>query len=131
MTQLHFKVLLCYLLVSILFFYRKELHSVNPAVTHCLILFQVLKTRLALAKTGQYKGIVDAGTVILQKEGVRSFYRGLLPSLVGIIPYAGIDLAVYEAGGSCCFCCTPLNTGNPVDRDGLTKGLVSRHKGTG
>ncbi|KAJ0053084.1 hypothetical protein Pint_01307 [Pistacia integerrima] len=29
-------------------------------------------------------------------EGPRAFYKGLVPSLLGIIPYAGIDLAVYE-----------------------------------
>lgn len=29
-------------------------------------------------------------------EGLRSFYRGYLPNLLGIIPYAGVDLAVYE-----------------------------------
>ncbi|XP_057866389.2 calcium-dependent mitochondrial ATP-magnesium/phosphate carrier protein 2 isoform X1 [Cryptomeria japonica] len=29
-------------------------------------------------------------------EGPRAFYRGLLPSILGIIPYAGIDLAAYE-----------------------------------
>lgn len=57
---------------------------------------EVLKTRLALRKTGQYKGLVDAAYVIFTTEGIRSFYRGLFPSLLGIIPYAGIDLAVYE-----------------------------------
>ncbi|XP_031558528.1 calcium-binding mitochondrial carrier protein SCaMC-2-like [Actinia tenebrosa] len=57
---------------------------------------EVLKTRLALRKTGQYRGLVHAASVIYQKEGLRSFYRGLFPSLLGIIPYAGIDLAVYE-----------------------------------
>ena len=56
----------------------------------------MLKTRLALRKTGQYRGLVHAAVVIYQKEGPRSFYRGLFPSLLGIIPYAGIDLAVYE-----------------------------------
>ncbi|XP_062091489.1 calcium-dependent mitochondrial ATP-magnesium/phosphate carrier protein 2 [Humulus lupulus] len=30
------------------------------------------------------------------QEGPRAFYKGLLPSLLGIIPYAGIDLAAYE-----------------------------------
>uniref|UniRef100_A0A7C9DNK9 EF-hand domain-containing protein n=1 Tax=Opuntia streptacantha TaxID=393608 RepID=A0A7C9DNK9_OPUST len=30
------------------------------------------------------------------KEGARAFYKGLYPSLLGIIPYAGIDLAAYE-----------------------------------
>ncbi|CAN1317901.1 Calcium-dependent mitochondrial ATP-magnesium/phosphate carrier protein 2 [Linum perenne] len=29
-------------------------------------------------------------------EGPRAFYKGLVPSLLGIIPYAGIDLAAYE-----------------------------------
>jgi solute carrier family 25 phosphate transporter 23/24/25/41 len=57
---------------------------------------EVLKTRLALRKTGQYSGIVDAAKKILATEGVRSFYRGYIPNMLGIIPYAGIDLAVYE-----------------------------------
>lgn len=34
--------------------------------------------------------------MIFKTEGIRSFYRGLFPSLLGIIPYAGIDLAIYE-----------------------------------
>ena len=57
---------------------------------------QVLKTRLALGKTGQYHGMYDCARQILKREGLRGLYRGLTPSLVGIIPYAGIDLAVYE-----------------------------------
>ena len=57
---------------------------------------QVLKTRLALATTGQYHGIADCFRQIVRNEGVTGLYRGLTPSLVGIIPYAGIDLAVYE-----------------------------------
>ncbi|KAF9403758.1 hypothetical protein BGZ94_004527 [Podila epigama] len=31
-----------------------------------------------------------------QKAGIRGFYRGLGPSLVGIFPYAAIDLSVFE-----------------------------------
>lgn len=30
------------------------------------------------------------------QEGPRAFYKGLVPSLLGIIPFAGIDLAAYE-----------------------------------
>lgn len=33
---------------------------------------------------------------IYSREGLRSFYRGYVPNMLGIIPYAGIDLAVYE-----------------------------------
>lgn len=57
---------------------------------------EVLKTRLALRKTGQYKGIVDAAIKIYTNEGISSFYRGYVPNILGIVPYAGIDLAVYE-----------------------------------
>lgn len=27
-----------------------------------------------------------------------AFYKGYVPNMLGIIPYAGIDLAVYEVG---------------------------------
>ncbi|XP_067340765.1 calcium-binding mitochondrial carrier protein SCaMC-2-B isoform X2 [Channa argus] len=57
---------------------------------------EVLKTRLALRKTGQYSGILDCAKQIFQKEGVAAFYKGYIPNMLGIIPYAGIDLAVYE-----------------------------------
>ncbi|XP_042858342.1 calcium-binding mitochondrial carrier protein SCaMC-3-like isoform X1 [Penaeus japonicus] len=57
---------------------------------------EVLKTRLALRKTGQYKSIADAAVKIYKQEGLRSFYRGYIPNILGIIPYAGIDLAIYE-----------------------------------
>ena len=55
-----------------------------------------MKTRLTLRKTGQYTGMFDCAKKILQKEGVKAFYKGYLPNILGIIPYAGIDLAVYE-----------------------------------
>uniref|UniRef100_A0A8D0MGP8 Mitochondrial adenyl nucleotide antiporter SLC25A23 n=1 Tax=Sus scrofa TaxID=9823 RepID=A0A8D0MGP8_PIG len=57
---------------------------------------EVLKTRLTLRRTGQYKGLLDCAWRILEREGPRAFYRGYLPNVLGIIPYAGIDLAVYE-----------------------------------
>ncbi|XP_053086360.1 calcium-binding mitochondrial carrier protein SCaMC-2-B isoform X2 [Pangasianodon hypophthalmus] len=57
---------------------------------------EVLKTRLALGKTGQYSGIADCAKRIFQKEGLAAFYKGYIPNMLGIIPYAGIDLAVYE-----------------------------------
>ncbi|KAM4552323.1 mitochondrial adenyl nucleotide antiporter SLC25A24-like isoform 2-T2 [Odontesthes bonariensis] len=57
---------------------------------------EVLKTRLTLRKTGQYAGMFDCAKKILRKEGVIAFYKGYIPNLLGIIPYAGIDLAVYE-----------------------------------
>ncbi|XP_064194633.1 mitochondrial adenyl nucleotide antiporter SLC25A24-like [Anguilla rostrata] len=58
---------------------------------------EVMKTRLTLRKTGQYSGMLDCGKKILKKEGLKAFYKGYIPNIIGIIPYAGIDLAVYES----------------------------------
>jgi solute carrier family 25 phosphate transporter 23/24/25/41 len=57
---------------------------------------ETLKTRLVLRTTGQYKGILDCAAMMLVNEGAKTFYRGYVPNLLGIIPYCGIDLAVYE-----------------------------------
>ncbi|XP_063787123.1 mitochondrial adenyl nucleotide antiporter SLC25A23-like [Pseudophryne corroboree] len=57
---------------------------------------EVLKVRLALRRTGQFKGMSDCARQILRTEGIRAFSKGYLPNLLGIVPYAGIDLAVYE-----------------------------------
>lgn len=59
-------------------------------------MLKVLKTRLALGRTGQYSGIADCAKHIFKKEGMTAFYKGYIPNMLGIIPYAGIDLAVYE-----------------------------------
>ena len=61
-----------------------------------LFFVQVVKTRLAVMKTGQYKGILDCLMKVQQKEGFLALYKGYLPNLLGIIPYAGIDLTIYE-----------------------------------
>jgi len=57
---------------------------------------EVMKTRLALRKTGEFTSISDCAKKIFQADGFKVFYRGYWPNLFGIIPYAGIDLAVYE-----------------------------------
>ena len=63
---------------------------------------EVLKTRLAIRKTGQYRGIGDCAVKIFKTEGVLSFYRGYIPNCLGVLPYAGIDLMVYEVSICCC-----------------------------
>ncbi|XP_064416065.1 mitochondrial adenyl nucleotide antiporter SLC25A24 isoform X2 [Latimeria chalumnae] len=57
---------------------------------------EVLKTRLTLRKTGQYSGMFDCAKKVLKVEGIKAFYKGYVPNILGIIPYAGIDLAIYE-----------------------------------
>lgn len=57
---------------------------------------EVLKTRLVLRKTGEYKNTLDCFRRIKQREGLGAFYKGFFTNILGIIPYAGVDLAVYE-----------------------------------
>ncbi|CAD6189282.1 unnamed protein product [Caenorhabditis auriculariae] len=58
---------------------------------------EVMKTRLALRRTGQLdKGLIHFAHKMYLKEGLACFYKGYVPNLLGIIPYAGIDLTVYE-----------------------------------
>eukprot|EP00897_Mesotaenium_endlicherianum_P006860 jgi/Mesen1/6201/ME000320S05403 len=58
----------------------------------------VVKTRLQTHKGGQLgtPQVWKLARTMLAQEGPVAFYRGLTPSLLGMVPYAGIDLAAYE-----------------------------------
>lgn len=57
---------------------------------------EITKTRLALAPKGHYDGILDCVRSIVKKEGGKQLYKGLGASLMGIIPYAAIDLTIFN-----------------------------------
>lgn len=57
---------------------------------------ELIKTRMALASSGQFNGIADCFRSVLQGEGPRGLYRGLSASLVGMLPYSGVDLTVFS-----------------------------------
>ncbi|CAL9769025.1 unnamed protein product [Musa acuminata subsp. burmannicoides] len=58
----------------------------------------LVKTRLQTfaCEGGKVPNLATLTKDIWVHEGPRAFYRGLVPSLLGIIPYAGIDLTAYE-----------------------------------
>lgn len=58
----------------------------------------LVKTRLqtCACEGGKAPKLTKLTKDIWVQEGPRAFYKGLLPSLLGMIPYAGIDLAAYE-----------------------------------
>ena len=58
---------------------------------------EICKTRLAIAAPGVYAGLLDCLRSVVQREGVGALYKGLGTSVIGIVPYAGIDLAVNSA----------------------------------
>jgi solute carrier family 25 phosphate transporter 23/24/25/41 len=43
----------------------------------------------------QYTGMMHATRVIVREEGARALYKGWLPSVIGVIPYVGLNFAVY------------------------------------
>jgi solute carrier family 25 phosphate transporter 23/24/25/41 len=62
----------------------------------CIFPFEVVKTRLALAENKVYSGIFDCMRKIVKFEGYPSLYKGLNASLLGILPYASTDLALFN-----------------------------------
>nr|KJB52266.1 hypothetical protein B456_008G252700 [Gossypium raimondii] len=44
-----------------------------------------------------YRGIFHALTTVLWEEGPRALYKGWLPSVIGVVPYVGLNFAVYES----------------------------------
>jgi hypothetical protein len=43
-----------------------------------------------------YAGIADCARQVLVQEGWRAFFRGIVPSMLGILPYAGVDITIFE-----------------------------------
>lgn len=59
----------------------------------------VIRSRLAFQFKGEhvYKGIIDAIIKIYSEgKGIRSYYRGYLITIMGMVPYAGISFSSFE-----------------------------------
>jgi hypothetical protein len=51
--------------------------------TSIIFPFDCIKTRLQNDSKNQYKGMMDCGAQVVKHQGLRGFYRGLAPNLVG------------------------------------------------
>jgi len=60
-----------------------------------------IKTRLQSGKYG-YKGITDAFSTIVKKEGISGLFKGLLPRVLVIAPLFSITFTVFETLQSIC-----------------------------
>lgn len=65
------------------------------AITYPLDLIRVRLT-LQSGSDARYAGIVDAFRQVYRQAGIKGFYLGLWPSMMGIAPYIGLEFAVYE-----------------------------------
>lgn len=63
--------------------------------TICTYPLELLKTRLTVQR-GVYKNLVDAFLKIVNEEGPAELYRGLTPSLIGVVPYAATNYFAYD-----------------------------------
>uniref|UniRef100_A0A1B6LWF8 Graves disease carrier protein n=1 Tax=Graphocephala atropunctata TaxID=36148 RepID=A0A1B6LWF8_9HEMI len=105
----------------------KFLAGSGAGVTAVLFTYPLdtIRARLAFQVTGEhvYTGIVHTGVCMYQQEGgVRALYRGLVPTICGMIPYAGFSFYCFEMLKYCCMKYLPQYTCSPCSRN--TGGLV-------
>ncbi|PIA42485.1 hypothetical protein AQUCO_02000143v1 [Aquilegia coerulea] len=63
--------------------------------TLCTYPLELVKTRLTIQRD-VYKNLVHAFLKIAQEEGLTELYRGLTPSLIGVVPYAAANYFAYD-----------------------------------
>jgi len=82
-------------------FENSVMGCLGSAATVCIMIpMDTVKTRLVTQSraTGvPYKGIIDCAVRISREEGIKSFYRGLPPRLVSVVPLIGIQFTIYES----------------------------------
>ncbi|XP_066537448.1 solute carrier family 25 member 24, like isoform X2 [Hoplias malabaricus] len=77
---------------------RFGLGCVSGAVAHAAFYpLEVLKVRLNVQQVGSYSGLLGCAKSIYHYESVSAFYRGFKPSLLCMIPYAGVECAVHQS----------------------------------
>ncbi|XP_013868407.1 solute carrier family 25 member 24, like isoform X2 [Austrofundulus limnaeus] len=77
---------------------RFGLGCISGAVAHAVFYpLEVLKVRLNLQQAGTYRGVVACAHSVYKHEALSSFYRGFKPSILCMIPYAGVECAVHQS----------------------------------
>ncbi|XP_066548330.1 solute carrier family 25 member 24, like [Amia ocellicauda] len=77
---------------------RFGLGCVSGAAAHAVFYpLEVIKVSLNLQPAGTYTGLVGCAKSIYQHESIAAFYRGFKPSVMCMIPYAGVECAVYHS----------------------------------
>ncbi|CAN9500569.1 unnamed protein product [Ophioblennius macclurei] len=56
----------------------------------------MVRARMAVTAKEMYSNIMHVFVRISQEEGVKTLYRGFTPTILGVIPYAGITFFTYE-----------------------------------
>lgn len=70
---------------------------VAMSATYPLDMVRGRLTVQADGRAARYRGLGHAVRSIFREEGARAFYKGWLPSVIGVVPYVGLNFAVYES----------------------------------
>ncbi|KAK9870371.1 hypothetical protein WA026_007937 [Henosepilachna vigintioctopunctata] len=54
------------------------------------------RARMAVTKKTEYASLRQVFLKIYREEGIRTFYRGYIPTMAGVIPYAGVSFFTYD-----------------------------------
>eukprot|EP01119_Soliformovum_irregulare_P023742 TRINITY_DN8360_c0_g1_i1.p1 TRINITY_DN8360_c0_g1~~TRINITY_DN8360_c0_g1_i1.p1 ORF type:complete len:333 (-),score=41.16 TRINITY_DN8360_c0_g1_i1:95-1024(-) len=57
----------------------------------------LVRVRMAVSVHKQFDGIYDCIRTIIKADGAYGLFRGMSPTLMGIVPYAGVNFASFEA----------------------------------
>ncbi|KAL3876774.1 hypothetical protein ACJMK2_034570 [Sinanodonta woodiana] len=91
----------------------------------CTYPLDMVRARLAFQTKGEYihDGLVGTVKAIVTLEGgPKALFRGIVPSLLGMAPYAGISFFTFESLKTFCLDTFPENLGKPCSSN--TGGLV-------
>ncbi|XP_048845236.1 solute carrier family 25 member 24, like [Brienomyrus brachyistius] len=77
---------------------RFGLGCLSGAAAHAVFYpLEVLKVRLNLQPVGTSAGVLGCARALYHSERLSAFYRGFRPSVMCMIPYAGVECAVHQS----------------------------------
>ncbi|KAJ6341703.1 hypothetical protein OIU78_009788 [Salix suchowensis] len=89
------------MMLSLLLFYVLELGAcagiIAMSATYPMDMVRGRLTVQTDKSPCHYRGITHALSTVLKEEGPRALYKGWLPSVIGVIPYVGLNFSVYES----------------------------------
>ncbi|XP_050309575.1 mitochondrial coenzyme A transporter SLC25A42 isoform X2 [Anthonomus grandis grandis] len=59
--------------------------------------FDLARARMAVTHKLQYSSLKEVFHKIYHVEGLKAFWRGFIPTMVGVIPYAGMSFFTYDS----------------------------------
>lgn len=54
------------------------------------------RARMAVTHKEEYATLRQVFIKIYKEEGIRTFYKGYIPTVIGVIPYAGVSFLTYD-----------------------------------